>query len=136
MNELKVKIWDAHEYICANCDAVNKVTTEVIYADELEYNPRVKALLDSLNLSYLFNKKHICISIYKNINSAFKELVNNTEAYKKYKQEIETVKIFLWGIRLTIEEYPEGQIQFITPTKSEEYEKQNVITDNVSHTNS
>jgi len=136
MNKLKVEIWDAHEYICVNCCTLNKVPTETIYADELDYNPKVKALLDSLNLTYLFTKKHICINIYKNINSAFKELVNNTKAYRKYKQEIEAVKIFLWGIRLTIEDYPEGQIQFITPTKSEEYEKQNVITDNVSHTNS
>lgn len=120
MKELKVKIWDVHNYTCINCCTINRELTEVIYEDELEYNAKVQSLFNALNITHLLNNAVTCITIYKNITVAFKELLKNIDAYKKYKQEIEAVKIFLWGIKLTIEDYPEGQLQFFTKNLNED----------------
>jgi hypothetical protein len=109
---MNVKIWDIYEFTCSNCCCINKEPIEIVYEDEIESKPNVIFLLAELSLTQITNNDHQCISVYKKILNAFKELINNADAYEEFKSEIENVKTFLWGIKLAIENYPEGKICF------------------------
>lgn len=109
---MNVKIWDIYEFTCSNCCHTNKEPIDLIYEDDIESRPNVIFLLAELSLAQVTTNEHQCITVYKRILTAVKELNNNTDAYEEFKSEIENVKTFLWGIKLAIEEYPEGKICF------------------------
>ncbi len=113
MSTLKVIIHDLESFTCSNCHHDNVFPTELVYEDELELLPQTATLIAELGLKQVFSTDNTCISIYKRINTAFRELINNTEAYEIPENIIENVKMFLWAIRLSIEEYPEGKISFV-----------------------
>lgn len=109
---MNVKIWDVYEFTCSNCCHTNKELINIVYEDEIESRPNVVFLLAELSLAQIITTDYQCITVYKRILTAFKELVNNANAYEEFKSEIENVKTFLWGIKLAIEDCPEGKICF------------------------
>ena len=49
------------------------------------------------------------------INNALKELNVNRDAYSDLQKFIHPTTVFLWGLRITLEEYPNSIVKFIKP---------------------
>lgn len=115
MARLKVFIYGSIDFECQHCKCINIQATELIYDDHLTYRKGFRKIISNLNLDQIINKElTYCRNVHPVISTAHRELIKNPDAYTDSIEAIEKIKIFLWGIRLTLEEYPYGFIKFVT----------------------
>jgi hypothetical protein len=115
---IKVVVNDVIANTCTKCGNIdNIVEKENVYNDE--YVTSNFRLLNELGLKNLIptteSKVFEANLIIDQINNALKELNVNRDAYSDLQKFIHPTTVFLWGLRITLEEYPNSIVKFIKP---------------------
>ena len=103
MKKFSVKVFETHKFTCDKCNAQHTVKTDcLIYEDEIEWCINIKEFVFS---SYI-DKELPAIQLSESLGSAYKELCTNAISYNLTESQLHELKTFIWGLRLTCEEYP------------------------------